>query len=81
MSYGVECLLSGNAGNLQGGTASTDINATIGFQELGGLTGKSTKSVMGMLGASGKAQARNLFEIIGCLQTRGGLHLKVQAVR
>ncbi len=44
------------------------INATIGFQELGGLTEKSPKSFMRMFGPNGNPQARNLFEIIGCLQ-------------
>ena len=36
---------------------------------------------MRMLGPNGNPQARNLFEIINCLQEREGLHLKVQAVR
>ena len=36
---------------------------------------------MRMLGPNGNPQARNLFEIIGCLQEREGLHLKVRAVR
>ena len=36
---------------------------------------------MRMLGPNGNPQARNLFEIIGCLQERAGLHLKVRAVR
>ena len=57
------------------------VNATIGFQELGGLTAKSPKSLMRMLGPKGNPQARNLFEIISCLQECEGLHLKVQAVR
>ena len=57
------------------------INATIGFRELGGLTDKSPKSLMRMLGPRGNPQARNLFETIGCLQEREGLHLKVQAIR
>ena len=57
------------------------VNATIGFQELGGLTAKSPKSLMRMLGPKGNPQARNLFEIISCLQEREGLNLKVQAVR
>ena len=57
------------------------INSTIGFQELGVLTEKSSKSLMRMFGPNGNPQARNLFEIIGCLQEREGLHLRVQAVR
>ncbi|MDH3968015.1 MAG: hypothetical protein OEU56_13425 [Rhodospirillales bacterium] len=34
-----------------------------------------------MFGPGGNPQARNLFEIIACLQRREGLHLEVQAVR
>ena len=34
-----------------------------------------------MLGPNGNPQARNLFEVIGCLQKQEGLQLKVQAVR
>ena len=80
LEEGVECLLSGDVET--GKSVLRDyINATIGFQELGGLTDKSPKSLMRMLGPSGNPQARNLFEIIGCLQKREGLHLKVQVVR
>ena len=57
------------------------INATLGFEALGGLTDKSPKSLMRMFSPNGNPQARNLFEIIRCLQEREGLHLKVQAVR
>jgi hypothetical protein len=80
LKEGVECLL---AGDIETGKAVLRdyINATIGFQELSGLTAKSPKSLMRMFGPSGNPQARNLFEIIGCLQKREGLHLKVQAVR
>ena len=57
------------------------VNATIGFGELGGMTDKSPKSLMRMLSQNGNPQARNLFEIIGCLQRREGVHLTVQAVK
>ena len=80
LKEGVECLLSGDVDT--GKVVLRDyINATIGFQKLGGLTDKSPKSLMRMFGPNGNPQARNLFEIIGCLQEREGLHLKVQAVR
>ena len=80
LKEGVECLLSGDVDT--GKAVLRDyINATIGFQALGGLTDKSPKSLMRMFGPNGNPQARNLFEIIGCLQEREGLHLKVQAVR
>ena len=77
---GVECLLFGDVDT--GKAILRDyINATIGFQELGGLTKKSPKSLMRMFGPTGNPQARNLFEIIGYLQEREGLHLKIHAVR
>ena len=64
---GVECLLAGDVDT--GKSVLRDyVNATIGFRELGGLTDKSPKSLMRMLGPHGNPQARNLFEIIGCLQ-------------
>ncbi len=77
---GVECLLSGDVDT--GKAVLRDyINATIGFEELGGLTDKSPKSLMRMFGPRGNPQDRNLFEIIGFLQKREGLHFKVQSVR
>ena len=80
LKEGVECLLSGDVGT--GKAVLRDhINATVGFQELAGLTAKSPKSLMRMFGPNGNPQALNLFEIIGCLQEREGLHLKVQSVR
>ena len=80
LKEGVECLLSGDVDT--GKAVLRDyINATIGFQELGGLTEKSPKSLMRMFGSNGNPQARNLFEVIGRLQEREGFHLKVQAVR
>ena len=80
LEEGAECLLSGDVDT--GRAILRDyINATIGFQELGGLTEKSPKSLMRMFGPNGNPQAQNLFEVIGRLQEREGLHLKVQAVR
>ena len=57
------------------------INATIGFERLGNLTDKSPNSLMRMFSLKGNPQARNLIEIIGHLQKRGGLYFKVRAVR
>ncbi|MDE0054456.1 MAG: transcriptional regulator [Gammaproteobacteria bacterium] len=75
----VECFLAGDVET--GKSVLRDyINATIGFQALGGLIDKSPKSVMRMLGPHGNPQARNLFEIISCLQEREGVHLEVRAV-
>ena len=80
LKEGVDCLLSGDVET--GKAVLRDyINATIGFDELGSLTHKSPKSLMRMFGPTGNPQARNLFEIIGFLQKREGLHLEVHAVR
>ena len=57
------------------------INATVGFDELGRLTGKSSKSLMRMFGPSGNPQARNLFEVINQIQRHEGVRLHVTAVR
>jgi len=77
---GIECLLSGDVD--AGKAVLRDyINATVGFQELGGLTAKSPKSLMRMFGPNGNPKARNLFAVIGCLQKRHGFQLKIQAVR
>ena len=76
----VDCLLSGDVET--GKSLLRDhVNATIGFIELGGLTDKSPKSLMRMLSPTGNPHARNLFEIIGCLQEREGVHLEVRAIR
>ena len=80
LKEGVECLL---LGDIDTGKAilRNYINATIGYQELGGLTEKSPKSLMRMFGPNGNPQARNLFQVIGRLQEREGFQLKVHAVR
>jgi DNA-binding phage protein len=57
------------------------INAAVGFEELGRLTGKSSKSLMRMFGPNGNPQARNLFEVISQLQRHEGVRLEVTAVR
>ncbi len=80
LKEGVECLLSGDLDT--GKAVLRDyINATIGFEELGDLTDKSTKSLMRMFGPRGNPQARNLFEIIGCIAKREGIHFEVRATR
>ncbi|MCY4212943.1 MAG: transcriptional regulator [Gammaproteobacteria bacterium] len=80
LEEGVQCLLAGEV-DVGKSVLRDYVNATIGFQELGGLIAKSPKSLMRMLGPNGNPQARNLFEIIRCLQRHEGLHLKVRAVR
>ena len=77
---GVECFLSGELET--GKTILRDyINATIGFEKLSGLTHKSAKSLMRMLGPRGNPQARNLFDVIAQLQKTGGLRLELALKR
>ena len=49
--------------------------------ELGELTQKQPKSLMRMLSPNGNPHARNLFEVIGCIQRYEGFQLEVKAVR
>ena len=80
LKQGVECLLAGDVDT--GKIVLRDyINATIGFDELGSRTDKPPKSLMRMFGPSGNPHARNLFEVIGCIQQYEGLQLEVNAVR
>ena len=77
---GVACLLSGDLDT--GKAVLRDyINATIGFEELGHLTGKPAKSLMRMLGPKGNPQARNLLEVIGELQKAEGVQFEVASKR
>ena len=80
LKEGVECLLSGEVE--VGKIVLRDyINATIGFEELGSLTGKPPKSLMRMFGPSGNPYARNLFEVINRIQQHEGIQLEVNALR
>lgn len=62
---------------LDGGTKSRQQPGV----EVAGQTNKSSKSLMRMPGPPGNPQECNLFQIIGCLQKREGVQLKVQTVR
>ena len=77
---GIECLLTGDVDT--GKAVLKDyINATVGFQGLGGLTAKSPKSLMRMFGPNGNPQARNLFKVLSCLQEHEGFHITVHFIR
>ena len=74
----VECFLSGDIET--GKTVLRDyINATVGFTELAKVTGHSPKSLMRMFSPSGNPQARNLFEIVECLQRKEKVRFSVVA--
>ena len=80
LEEGAECLL---AGDVEAGKAilRDHVDAAVGFQEVAGQTNKSSKSLMRMPRPHGNPQVRNLFQIIGCLQKRESVQLKVQTVR
>jgi DNA-binding phage protein len=54
------------------------INATIGFAVLAKATRTPAKSLMRMFGPSGNPTAANLFNVIGALQDKTGVHLEVR---
>lgn len=53
------------------------IKATVGFEKLGEATDTLPKSLIRMFGPRGNPQARNLFSVIGYLQKRAGVRLRV----
>ena len=55
------------------------INATTGFEVLANGIGKSPKSLMRMLSASGNPTAKNLFGIVSYLQQAEGVSLQTRA--
>jgi DNA-binding phage protein len=74
---GVECMLSGDTATAK--TILRDyINATVGFAQVAEATRIPPKSLMRMLGPTGNPRADNLFEIVGFLQTREGVRLRVR---
>ena len=78
LQEGIECLLAGDVDT--GKAVLRDyINATIGFEELSEVFGKSSKSLMRMFGPKGNPQAGNLFAVISYLQEKEGIHLEVKA--
>ena len=80
LNEGIEALLNGEV-DVGKALLREYINATVGFDELGRLTGKSSKSLMRMLGPQGNPQARNLFEVINQIQQHEGVRLHVTAER
>jgi hypothetical protein len=73
---GVDALLSGDVES--GKTLLRDyIKATVGFEKLGAATGAPPKSLIRMFGPRGNPQAKNLFGVIGYLQKRAGVRLRV----
>lgn len=53
------------------------VNATVGFEALGGQLDKSPKSLMRMLSADGNPRADNLFAMLAHLEAREGVTFAV----
>ena len=80
LKEGVECLLAGDVDT--GKIVLRDyVNAAVGFEELGSLTGKPPKSLIRMFGPSGNPHARYLFAVISRIQQHEGVRLEVHTVR
>jgi hypothetical protein len=72
----IEAMLAGDIDT--GKTILRDyIKATDGFEKLGRAIGTPAKSLIRMFGPRGNPQARNLFGVIGYLQKRDGMSLRV----
>ena len=73
---GVDAMLSGDVET--GKIILRDyIKATVGFEKLGAATGAPPKNLIRMFGPRGNPQAKNLFSVIGYLQKRAGMRLRV----
>ncbi len=57
------------------------INGTVGFIQVGEALGRSPKSLMRMLSATGNPQARNLLDLVAYLQKADGVTFEVRAVK
>ena len=79
LGEGTQALLDGS---LQEGLTAlrSCINATIGFEKLGAVLGRSPKSLIRVFGPSGNPTAEDLLAVIGLLQEETGVRLQVRAV-
>ena len=66
---GIDTMLTGDV-DAGKATLRDYIKATVGFEKLDEATATPAKSLIRMFGARGNPQARNLFGVIGCLQSR-----------
>ncbi len=83
-----ECVLAGEVESLLSGEVGVAkmslrdyIIVTVGFEELGVMTGRAAESVTYMFGPEGAPSAGDLFEVLACLLRHEGLVLQVSAVR
>lgn len=77
---GVECLVQGELDEAK--IILRDfIHATLGFAALAEATGIPVKSLMRMFGPNGNPQAKNLLQVIACLQQQEGVRLQVKTTK
>jgi hypothetical protein len=74
----VECLKDGEV-NVARSMLHDHICATLGFEKLASLTGKSPESLRDMLHPDCDTSADELFEIIGHIRKHEGVRLEVKA--
>jgi hypothetical protein len=72
----VGCMISGD---LETGKSVLRkyIKGTVGFVKMGADLGRSPKVLMRMFSSTGNPQAKNLFQIVACLQRSEGTVLEV----
>ena len=80
LTGGLESLLTGEV-RVAKITLSDYIIASVGFEQLGVMTGRSAESVTHMFGPEGDPRASDLYEVIACLLRHEGLVLQVSTVR
>ena len=80
LTGGIELLLAGEVGGAKMSLRDYII-ATVGFEKLGALAGRSAESVSHMFGPEGDPRAGELFDVIACLLRHEGLVLRVSAAR
>ena len=79
LTGGVELLLAGDVGGAKMSLRDYII-VTVGFEQLGAMTGRSAESVAHMFDPEGDPRASDLFEVIVCLLRHEGLALQVSTV-
>ena len=76
LSRAVGCMLEGDV-EVGKSLLRKYVNGTIGFIALGHALGKSSKTLMQMLGPKGNPHIRNFFDIVAYLQKVEGAALEV----
>lgn len=80
LTEAIEALLSGEVA--MGKEVLRDyINATVGFPKLAARTKIHVKTLHQMFGPKGNPTAKNLFEIVACLQRAEGVRFEVRSTR